>query len=56
MLKATTHFEQVPLGQVMEIVERDEERERSGESSEETELNLLSVPAKIIAKNGAEFD
>jgi hypothetical protein len=56
MLKAITYFEQVPLGQVMEIVARDEHKEGSAESCGETELDLLSFPAKIIATNGAKLD
>ena len=56
MLKATTHFEQVPLGLVMKIVEREKQIEASEEFLGKNQQDLSSVPAPITAKNGAEHE
>jgi hypothetical protein len=45
MLKAITHFEQVPLQVVMKIVERDKQTETSEESRLKDAQNLSSIPA-----------
>jgi hypothetical protein len=45
MLKAITHYEQVPLGLVVEILARNEQRKQSGQSRGEYEPNLLHLPA-----------
>ena len=56
MLKAITHFEQVPLGLVMKIVERDQQTQLPEESRAKDKQNRLTVPAAITTKNGGEHD
>jgi hypothetical protein len=54
MLKAITHFEQVPLRLVMKIIERDKSKETSEESREENEQNLSRVTEPQMTRNGGD--
>jgi hypothetical protein len=56
MLKAITHFEQVPLGLVMKIIERDQQAEIPEESFAKNKQNLSTVPAAAITRTGGEND
>jgi hypothetical protein len=56
MLKAITHFEQVPLGLVMKIVERERQKETREDFHGKNKQDLPGVPAPVAIEEGTEND
>lgn len=54
MLKAITHYEQVSLGLVMKILERDDRRKQSEDARLKDERNQnAALPASTTERKGA---
>ena len=56
MLKALTHFEQVPLAAVMKILKQEKQCETDEESPQTIEQNQSGIQPAIITKNEDDRD